>query len=74
MIILSVSHVVALKAALKYAKSNGVTRRDIAAIANVTEKTIANMLGNKHKTTLINWASVIHACGANSIKYIVSMK
>jgi lambda repressor-like predicted transcriptional regulator len=52
----------ALTESFKYAKSNGMTLRQIAIKAGVTENTINNAKKGR-VTNMTTWAAVIMACG-----------
>jgi DNA-binding XRE family transcriptional regulator len=63
----------ALTESFKYAKSNGMTLRQIAIKAGVTENTINNVKKGNDKM-LNNWAAIIMACGYVEIHCVLRPK
>lgn len=57
--------IIALNKALEFAKSNGMSREEVAAKAGVYNGTISKWLKGKTSPTCINLAAVINACGFN---------
>ena len=63
----------ALTESFKYAKSNGMTLRQIAIKAGVTENTINNAKKGR-LTNMATWAAIIMACGYVEIKCVLTPK